>query len=430
MGQGAAGLSPRSLLTAGALYDGIADQLVRDAVVLIGEDRRIEFAGPRAELGERGAGATEISLGDVTLMPGLIDAHLHFFGVSAVALDELVTKGEAHKALFAACDARRLLHAGFTTVRDLGSAVSPALAQAIEDGLIEGPRVIYAGQFICGTNGSWDHQHLPVEDMARLDMLADGPDAVRAIVRRRLRAGAGVIKVGLSRGPWSDAFRAWGDDPYRQVLGYSLDEVRAIVDEAHRNGVPVTVHAIGDDAVNQALDADVDEIQHAHGISERTRERLAESGKPVCPTLGHMARLAEAAPYGVPEAHCAAGRNHRAAQLKDLPKTLAAGVPIVGGTDFIGPPWNPHGENAQELELMVEAGVPSAVALRAMTSAAAGVLGLGEQVGRLAPGFEADVIAVAGDPLADVRACRDVTFVMRRGEIVVEPEREPAGVAS
>jgi imidazolonepropionase-like amidohydrolase len=406
------------LLLGGGLWDGHGDGLVDDAAILVDDRRRIGFAGPRSQLGERGHGVECLDLRPATLMPGLIDAHMHFFGVDALALDELVTKGEAAKALFAARDARRLLDAGFTTVRDLGSTVAPALALAIAEGLIEGPRVVYAGQFICPTNGAWDHLHVPLSDMARLDMIVDGPDAARAIVRRRLRVGAGVIKLGISRGPWSDEFRAWGDDPSRQVLGFSLPELHAIVDEAHRAGVPVTVHAVGDGAVNQALDAEVDQIEHAHGINTTTRERLAASGRSVCPTLSHMARLAEAGSFGVPPGHVAAARNHRAVQPDDLRRTLEAGIPIVGGSDFIGPPWNPHGENAIELELMVDAGVPPARALAAMTSGAADALGLGDTVGTLRAGFEADVIAVDGDPLTDVTVCRSASFVMQGGRIV------------
>ena len=265
-----------TVYTADRMLDVRAATVVSDAAVSV-SDGVITYAGPRSDLPEDPE-ATTVACGDRTLMPGLIDAHVHFFGVDTLNTERLFTEHEAYRALRAARDAGALLDAGYTAVRCLGSSVGPHLARAVNDGIVRGPRIIAAGQFICSTAGTWDATALPREVVERLDLYADGEDQCRAIVRRRIRSGAGVIKVGISSGAIEDHIRSWGDRPHDQKVVYSVPEIRATVEEAHRLRVKVSAHAIGDDAVRSAIKAGVDIIEHAHGITSETRDMLAESG--------------------------------------------------------------------------------------------------------------------------------------------------------
>jgi imidazolonepropionase-like amidohydrolase len=244
-------------------------------------------------------------------------------------------------------------------------------------------------------------------------MFADGPDEIRRRVRERLRQGADFIKIGGSVGEHTDLLRPWGDDPASLRLAYADDEVRAAVAEAHRNGLRVASHAIGDAAVRQAIEAGVDMIEHGHGITPDTATRIADAGAWLVPTLSLPALRIERAPPAI----AAGWRRHRDVQRRSLQVALDAGVRIAAGTDFVGPPFTPLGPDAMELELLVEAGMTPGQALAAGTSGGAAVLGLDGRIGRLAPGLEADVIAVPGDPTRDIALVRRVGFVMRGGAV-------------
>lgn len=363
-----------------------------------------------------------IDLGGRTLLPGLVDAHLHFYGTDARDPLARVTWPIAYRAIRTAADAARLIHAGFTSVRCMGSPISPYLQRAVDEGIVPGPRIQAAGEYICPTGGPWDRVKVPRSMVEPLGMFADGVDECRRRVRIRVRDGSGVIKIGASAGGIGDHNHAWGDHPARSHGTFSLEEVRAIVEEAHRAGVRVSAHAIGAEAVRTAVLGGVDIVEHGHGIDKETRSLMVDRGVFLVPTLslGYLA-MRRGPDYGIPEHDLRGWRNHWEVQLEDLARSLEAGLRIALGTDLIGPPYATIGSNALEFRLLVEAGMSTTAALQAGTRVAAEVLGWERDIGTVEPGKYADLVAVEGDPLSDITALQKVSFVMKGGEVVVAP---------
>lgn len=407
------------VVRASRLIDGTGRPPLVDAEVVV-EGDRIKAVGNRRQM-ESPEGAEVIDLGDRWLVPGLIDAHVHFFGVDTRDIPSIITESEVYRALRSGRDARRMLRAGFTTVNCKGSTISPQLARAISEGIIPGPRVVASGQFICSTYGTWDALKHPLDRVTTADMLADGVEQCRAIVRRRLREGARMIKIGTSAGAIGHGDHSWGDDPVDQRVSYSLEEVRAITDEAHRWGIKVSAHAIGDDSVRLAVLGGVDIIEHGHGMSDETRSLIVDRNLIVVPTLSqpYMA-LRFGTSAGVPAAFVQAMKRHYVAMVRQFEGHLRAGVRLALGTDLVGDPWWPHGHSAQELELMVSAGMSCDAALQAATRVAAEAVGLSGEIGTIESQKLADMIAVPRDPLADAGVFQSVEFVMKAGDIYVQ----------
>uniref|UniRef100_UPI0022EA7F23 amidohydrolase family protein n=1 Tax=Falsiroseomonas oryzae TaxID=2766473 RepID=UPI0022EA7F23 len=274
---------PKSILRAAGAWTG------RDAAVVAPAELHVE-AGRIAWLGRPGEGpapdgATLIDLGDHWLTPGFVDAHLHLWGLDLSDPSALWNWPQAFRAARAIADLRALLDAGITAVRCCGGPLGPPLARAVQEGVVPGPHIVAAGEFICSRAGTWDHAAWPQRWVEELGMYADGPEEVRRRVRERIRQGADFIKVGGSVGEHTDALRPWGDDPARLRLAYADEEVHAAVAEAHRNGLRVATHAIGEAAVRQAVEAGVDSVEHGHGITADTARRLADRGTWLVPTL-------------------------------------------------------------------------------------------------------------------------------------------------
>jgi imidazolonepropionase-like amidohydrolase len=399
----------------------IAGRTVAGGVAVVVRAGRIErvLAGVASGIDVEVGGPRVVhDLGDRTLLPGLIDAHTHFLGIATDHYDSLLWERLEYRTARAAGEARRLLMAGVTSTRDLGSPCGPALSRAIRDGHLEGPRIIAAGESLCATNGTWD---IVAADRSVADlhaMLVDGGDNLRRAVRDRVRSGALVIKIGLSRGRATDHSHGWGDDPSVQEVAYTDDEIRAVVDEAHRSGVKVSAHCIGDGPVRSALRNGVDVIEHGFGIDDETRRMIVDAGRPVVTTISGLALGCEASarrgddPLAVQIQH-----GHLARMRADFEAGRAAGVTYVLGSDLIGDPDQPQTAAIGEFARVVEWGMSPVEALIAGTTAAADVLGLGSSIGALEPGMAADVIACPGDPASDIRELGKVDLVMSDGVI-------------
>ena len=373
------------------------------------------------------AGAKVIDLRDKYVLPGLVDSHVHLTSDTGGVLAQLeqVQLTPAAKAFNALTNAQKTLSAGFTTVRNLGDrdGVTLALRDAIRDGQVVGPNIVDAGTSISTTSGHMDAA-LGFRDDLRdaLDHhenLCDGADACRRAVRLQVARGVDVIKIATTGGVNSRIGAGLGQQMFD-------DEVRAIVDTARLYGKKVAVHAHGADGVKVALAAGVNSIEHGTTLDDECLELFRKSGAYYVPTLstvnGYLERIA-----ADPNAYSPAVRAKVDWRIRitgeSLRKAVPKGVKIAFGTDA---GVSKHGRNADEFELMVKHGMTPTQALEAATVNAADLLGLSADVGTLEPGKRADLIAVDGDPLADVTVLKRVPFVMKDG-MVFKDERAGRG---
>ena len=398
----------RTTYRAARVFDGVSGHVTEDGAVLV-EDGRIASVGPAADLP---AGAEITDLGDATLLPGLIDAHVHLVWSASAEPHELVEReSPALTALRCSANAALHLRAGVTTVRDVGATggLSVDVARAVELGVLPGPRVIAAGRAIAMTGGhGWF-----------LGREADGPDAVRRAAREEMKSGATCIKLMASGGVYGHA-----EEPGSPQL--TVDEMSAAVEEAHKAGRKVAAHAYSVTAIENALNAGVDSIEHGSFLDRQTAERMRDSQTFLVPTMSVYAAMDAKGPeLGTPGYVRRKTTEVLEASREAFRLALDAGVPVAAGTDC-GAPGHPHGTLREELRLMVEAGATPQQALRFGTSAAARLLGLDGEVGSLEPGKRADLLAVAGDPLQDVRALEEVLLVLRDGVDVVRGHRPEA----
>jgi imidazolonepropionase-like amidohydrolase len=379
------------------VVDGVSEQVIEDGAVLV-EDGRIALVGPTRDLPSN---VEVVDLGDATLLPGLIDAHVHLVWSASAEPHEVVER-ESRALTVLRCAANIGLHlrAGVTTVRDVGATdgLSVDVARAVELGVISGPRVVAAGRAIAMTGGhGWF-----------IGREADGAEAVRRATREELKAGATCIKLMASGGVYGHS-----EEPGSPQL--TVEEMKAGVEEAHKAGRRVAAHAYSAEAINNALDAGVDSIEHGSFIDRTTAERMREQGTYLVPTLSVYQAMSDKGPeLGAPEYVRRKTAEVLEASREAFRLAHEVGVPIAAGTDC-GAPGHPHGTLPEELRLMVEADAVPAEALRYGTSAAADLLGLAEEVGTLEPGKRADLLAVGGDPLRDIRALRNVWLVLRDG---------------
>jgi imidazolonepropionase-like amidohydrolase len=345
-----------------------------------------------------------IDAAGLTILPGLINAHVHFsLDGSSDSVANLV--GEAHLATAykASAAAEATLRAGTTTVRDVGcsGAIGIYLKKAIDAGFVRGPRMLASGACIVMTGGH--NRFIGVE--------VDGVDQARKAARQQLKLGADLIKVVATGGVITA-----GVEPEHPQL--SAEEMRAAVDEAHHCGKHAASHAQGQQGIANSLAAGVDTIEHGIYLTPSLIDLMVKQGTALVPTLTPMRRiLLESGEVNLPQYAIEKMRRTSEPWLESFRKANAAGIPIVAGTDA-GTPGNPHGSVAVEVKFMVEAGMSAELALGSATHVAAKVIGLGDEVGRIQPGYYADLIFVRGNPLEDIDSLDNLCGVMKGGEMI------------
>ncbi|MDP9281377.1 MAG: amidohydrolase family protein [Chloroflexota bacterium] len=388
------------LISAGVLIDGSGSAPLRPGAVLI-EGDRIRAVGGRIDAP---AGAERIDAPDATITPGLIDCHVHLSdaGLADASVQDRDPAGL--RVLRMADHARRTLMAGFTTVRDAGGRdhLEFALRRAAQEGLIRTPRLVLAGKIVSMTTAgaaSWPGMYRQ----------ADGVSEVVKAVREQVAAGADVIKLMATGAVLSPGHER------PTSAQFTREELTAAVETAHAMGLRVAAHAHGIDGIARAVEAGVDTIEHGTHLHEDAgvAKEMAARGVFLIPTLKALARIADPEGPGVPEEMRAKAQDRRSDRDRTFRLALEVGVPIAMGTDA-ATPFNRHGENAEELELMVSLGMSPLAAIAAASSIAAHALGR-DDVGVLAPGKLADVVVWDGTPDEDIRALQRVPRVVFLG---------------
>ncbi len=395
----------RIALHAGHVLDVKSGKMLSDQTLII-ENGKIVSAGEAKIPSD----ATRIDLPNATVLPGLIDAHTHLtmdpkFGYETLALSV------PRQTLTGAKNARLTLMAGFTTVRNVGAYgfSDVALRDAINAGDVPGPRILASGPALGITGGHCDENMLAYEFHATGDGVADGIPAVQHKVRENIKYGSDLIKICATGGVLS-----LGDNP--QHSQYTLEEMKAIVADAHRLGRKVAAHAHGAEGIRWAAEAGVDSIEHGSYIDDAAIAVMKEHGTYLVPTLylGDW-MIDNAGLTRLPPPLLAKAQEVIPAARKNIAHAFASGVKVAFGTDAA---VYPHGMNAHEFAVMVRLGLTPLQAIQASTINAADLLGWSGKVGTLEPGAWGDVIAVDGDPLKDVTTLERVKFVMKGGEVV------------
>ncbi|QCJ46379.1 amidohydrolase family protein [Haloprofundus sp. MHR1] len=340
-----------------------------------------------------------VSLPGRTVLPGLVDAHVHFSLSGEVSVEEVVGMSDAELALVEARNARRTLESGVTGVRAMGARdIDPVLKRAVDSGDVPGPRMVANCRSITITGGHGHH----------LGREIDGPDDARKAVREQKKQGAEFIKFMTTGGVTTP-----GSDP--DAVAMTDEELHAIVDEAHRRGVHAATHAHGGEGVKAAVAAGVDTVEHGTFLDDEAIEMLVAEDVTLVPTLCapyHIIRNTEMAT----EESARKTRDVYERHIDSFRRAVEAGVRIAGGTDA-GTPFNAHGSNATEVSFMAEYGMSEAEAIRAMTETAADAIGL-EGAGTLETGTHADLVVVDGDPTDDVTLLNNPEAVLKGGELV------------
>jgi len=395
-------------IRAGYLVDVLSGKLLKNQVIVI-KGEKILTTGAAKDI-EIPSGAAELDLTSYTVLPGLIDMHSHltsdhrFHGYSGLAISV------PRAALYGAYNANITLNAGFTTVRNVGGGgyADVALRDAINDGEIAGPRLRVSGPSLGITGGHCDNNLLPPSYVATRGGIANGPWEVRAKVREVIKYGADLIKFCATGGVLSKGDSVGGQQ-------FTLEEMQALVDEAHMHGRKVAAHAHGAEGIKTAIRAGVDSIEHGSLIdAEGIRLAKKRGTYLVMDIYNDTFILREGAKFGMLPESLEKERQIGQLQRDNFKKAFKAGVKMAFGTD--GAVY-PHGDNGKQFAYMIEYGMTPMQSIQAATTHAAELIGWADSVGSISAGRYADIIAVKGNPLKDVRTLENVGFVMKGGVV-------------
>jgi imidazolonepropionase-like amidohydrolase len=400
--------APVTAIRAGHLVDVSAGKIVHDQVIIVRGDR-IEAVGAASTV-QIPSGAKVVDLSGSTVLPGLIDTHTHITSDPTLPPYHGYGLSYPRVALKGAANAKTTLLAGVTTIRDVGASgfTDIAVRDAINEGDIPGPRILASGPALGITGGHCDDNMLAPEFDFEADGVANGVDGVRRLVRRNVKYGADVIKYCGTGGVFSK-----GDTPGGQQ--YTAEEVAALIDEAHMHGRRVAVHAHGASGIKVAIRAGVDSVEHASLIDDEGLQLAKKAGTFLSMDIYNTDYTQSEGPKrGELEEFLRKDREVAQAQRDNFRKAVKLGIRLTMGTDA---GVYTHGDNPKQLATMVEYGMTPMQALQAATITGADLLGLKGKVGELAAGQFADIIAVNGDPVADIRLMQRVQFVMKGGQV-------------
>ena len=399
---------PVTVVKAGKLVDVAAGRVRNDQLIVI-QDGKIVAVGP-AGATTVPAGAAVVDLSDKTVLPGLIDTHTHVTGDPTSPPYYGYGISVPREALLGARFARETLLSGVTTIRNVGASgyADVALRDAVNAGDVVGPRMLVSGPAIGITGGHCDGNLLAPEFAERGEGVADGPDAVRAMVRKNVKYGVDVIKYCGTGGVFSKGTRVGAQQ-------YTPEEVAALVDEAHMHGRKVAVHAHGANGIKVALKAGVDTIEHASLIDQEGLDLAQKNGAYLSMDIFNTEYTQTEGPKrGELEEFLRKDREVAQAQRDNFRKAVQMGIKLTMGTDT---GVHPHQDAPKQLAYMVQYGMTPMQAIQAATKVGAEALGIGAEVGQIAPGYSADLVAVRSDPLADIHALDAIEFVMKQGTV-------------
>lgn len=399
-------------ISAARMFDAKTGKMVWPGLVIL-SGKRIAQVG-----GSLPSGARVIELGDATIMPGLIDAHTHISDWRADDWHEKYLMGDAARALVAAKNARVTLHAGFTTIRDLWSygRTDVAVRDAVARGDVPGPRIIAAAIPLGARGGHCEQTWTIVNPLPGLEGgVAVGADGFRDGVRHAIKRGADVIKVCISSGVGDAAKRP-------DAVQLTQAEIDAVVDEAHRLGVKVAVHSHSDLGARMAIIAGADSIEHGSFMTVQTLRLMKKSGTWLVADLQAAEYGNVPSPIGYSAEELKKARATYDPFIRMTRSAIRMGVKIAFGTDA---GEYPLGENAKQFALLVREGMKPAQALQSATIRASELLGLENEIGTLEAGKAADVVAVRGNPLENVRTMERMLMVVKDGTVIVDPRRTP-----
>ena len=410
---GSAAASAESVVvTADRMVDVLAGRVIEEPVVVITDGRIASVVGRGGARPVIPAGARRIDLPGKTILPGLIDMHVHLSSSPYYGPYDTLQFTDQFETVLGVGNARDMLHAGFTTVRNVGSSdyADVAYKQAIEEGRISGPRIIPGAYSLGATGGHCDSNFLPPSLAPKDPGVGDGAQALRALVRQQRKFGAEVIKVCATGGVFSK-----NTDPGAQQM--SEAELRAAAEEAHMLGMKVAAHAHGAPGIKAALRAGIDTIEHASLVDDEGIRLAVERRQPVWFSMDIYNTdytQAEGAKNGILEDNLRKDREVAQIQRDNFRKAHRAGVKMVFGSDA---GVMPHGTAGGQFRTMVQYGMSPMEAIQAATRNAAQALGREKDVGAIAAGRYGDIIAVDGDPLRDIKALEDVDVVIKGGKV-------------